>query len=151
MTRTLETHSLAPSFKKLYSGFAPRPHSSPNHHHGSQDFAGARGPVTSPSFLDHFFQPSVLCPNSSEPTPGPMCPFSHVRFPKVAHIMYVLPDQQGVWEAAIWKGVQNKLTHGLGCSRSCSQAPMCKNGADGGRSSRMGHWPECRVWLSSLP
>lgn len=75
LTRTLETHSLAPSFRKLYSGFAPRPHSSPNHHHGSQDFAGARGPVTSPSFLDHFFQPSVLCPNSSEPTPGPVSIF----------------------------------------------------------------------------
>lgn len=146
LTRTLETHSLALSLRKLYSGFVPPPFS-PNHHHGSQDFAGARGPVTSPSFLDHFFQPSVLCPNSSEPTPGPVWPFSRVHSPKVAHMMYVLLGQQRGWEAAIWKGVENKLSYGLGCSSSCSQAPTCKNRAEDGRRSRAGHRP---VWGLAL-
>nr|KAF6497290.1 protein tyrosine phosphatase non-receptor type 4 [Rousettus aegyptiacus] len=111
-----ETPSLAPSFRGLYSGY---PSALPtSHHHASQDLAGARrhaksSPVTSLSFLDHFFQPSVFCPHSSEPTPGPLWPFSSGPFSQSGSHDVCAPRPAGwlreAFVLAVYDVVEEKL------------------------------------------
>lgn len=138
-----ETPSLAPSFRGIYSGC---PSALPtSHHHGSQDLAGARrhaksSPVTSLSFLDHFFQPSVFCPHSSEPTPGPLWPFSSGPFsqsgshdvcaPRPAGWLRENSLQRHVEQAYIWTEMFMHVF--IAPSSPPPTYPMFRNRAEGG-------------------
>lgn len=68
-----------PALLQLFCPFLPQPPPWKSRFCRSKGHARP-SPVTSPSFLDHFFQPSVLCPNSFVPTPGLVWPFSPGSF-----------------------------------------------------------------------
>lgn len=80
-------------------------------------------------FLTTSFQPWVLCPDSSDSISWAcVAIFPRSILPGVDHTVYIPLGQQGSSEAAVCRGVENRLTYVLVCSHICSEAPILKNG-----------------------